>query len=265
MTFCGDASSWAKVSFLLVITALGLHTTGFATNAWMTRTTVRDKYNFMIGLWKMTNCSGYYQAPCQDASFPGSYYNHLVIATRAFASSTLIMLFVASAMTGFYVASERARTRGLAIAIIVVDFVGGVFSLTGIVVWVTSLPAWHYPNWSMGLVVLALALVIISGVLLIPDIREYDYRDRLLVKPYVETQRITSKGLQPMVANTKFRMSDGRDKLSKLYDYEREIGNTPDVPQISYNLPHRKATQSPVPYYTSALNKGRQDAASNEF
>ncbi|KAK3610169.1 hypothetical protein CHS0354_038807 [Potamilus streckersoni] len=239
MTFCGDASSWAKVSFLLVITALGLHTTGFATNAWMTRTTVRDKYNFMIGLWKMTNCSGYYQAPCEDTSFPGSYYSNLVIMTRAFASSALIIVFVTCAMTGFYVGSERARTRGLAITIIVVDFVGAAFAVAGIVAWIISLPAWHYPNWSMGLVVLALVLVIIAGVLLIPDVREYDYRDRLLVKPFVKTQRITSKGLQPIVANTKFQMNDGRDKFSKLYHYDRDMGNTPDVPRISDNLPHK--------------------------
>ena len=43
-------------------------------------------------------------------------------------------------------------------------------------VFILDLPEYHYPNWSLGLTVLAFILSLISTVLLIPDVRQYDYK-----------------------------------------------------------------------------------------
>ena len=44
-------------------------------------------------------------------------------------------------------------------------------------VWIMNLPEYHYANWSLGLAVFACTLSITSGILLIPDVRQYDYKD----------------------------------------------------------------------------------------
>lgn len=44
-------------------------------------------------------------------------------------------------------------------------------------VWIMNLPEYHYANWSLGLTVFACTLSITSGILLIPDVRQYDYKD----------------------------------------------------------------------------------------
>ena len=54
-------------------------------------------------------------------------------------------------------------------------------SIAGMVVWIIDLPEYHYPNWSMGLTVFAITLSITSAILLVPDIRQYDYKDNLKV------------------------------------------------------------------------------------
>lgn len=37
------------------------------------RNTARDKFNYGIGLWRMTDCSGSYNAPCKDMKIPETY------------------------------------------------------------------------------------------------------------------------------------------------------------------------------------------------
>ena len=54
-------------------------------------------------------------------------------------------------------------------------------AIAGMAVWTSNLPEYHYPNWSMGLAVFASTLSITSAILLIQDIRQYDYEDSLQV------------------------------------------------------------------------------------
>lgn len=71
--FFGNASGFSKVSFVLLIFAIGLHCGGYSTNYWMKYHTLDDKLDFTIGLWKVRNCSGYYGAICYDTVIPDSY------------------------------------------------------------------------------------------------------------------------------------------------------------------------------------------------
>lgn len=48
-------------------------------------------------------------------------------------------------------------------------------------VWVVNCPEYHYPSWSFGLTVFAVTMNITAAILLIPDVREYDYKDLLKV------------------------------------------------------------------------------------
>lgn len=58
--------------------------------------------------------------------------------------------------------------------------------ITGVVVWVINTPEYHYPSWSFGLTVFAVTLNITAAILLIPDVREYDYKDHLKVQcPFI--------------------------------------------------------------------------------
>lgn len=177
MTFCGDASAWSKVALIVILVALGLHSGGYGTNYWMARYTVRDTLNFGVGLWRVTNCSGSYKAPCYEYDVPAVYITKYMQATRALEGVALGLLFVTSVCLTFYVGTTRSRTRGMAISIMVLAFLAAVGSITGMAVWIMNLPEYHYANWSLGLTVFACTLSITSGILLIPDVRQYDYKD----------------------------------------------------------------------------------------
>lgn len=181
MTFCGDASAWSKVALIVILVALGLHSGGYGTNYWMARYTVRDTLNFGVGLWRVTNCSGSYGAPCTDSDVPSVYITSNMQATRALEGVALGLLFVTTVCLVFYVGTERSRTRGMAIAIMMLALFAALSSIAGMVVWIIDLPEYHYPNWSMGLTVFAITLSITSAILLVPDIRQYDYKDNLKV------------------------------------------------------------------------------------
>ena len=62
-----------------------------------------------------------------------------------------------------------------------ISFILASSAIAGMVVWTMNLPEYHYPNWSMGLAVFASTLSTTSAILLIPDIRQYDYKDNLHV------------------------------------------------------------------------------------
>ncbi|WAR00330.1 hypothetical protein MAR_024702 [Mya arenaria] len=142
MPFCGLASTWAKVAAVMVVASMGLHASGYGTNYWMARYTVRDKLNFGIGLWKMTNCSGGHNYPCSDSDFPSTYNNTT-------------------------------------------------FGVNGMAVWVTQVPQYHYPSWSFGLTVFAITVNITAAILLIPDVREYDYKDLLKVGGHYDNLEVS--------------------------------------------------------------------------
>ena len=65
-------------------------------------------------------------------------------------------------------------------------------------VWILNLPEYHYPNWSLGLTVFAWTLSITSGILLIPDIRQYDYKDNLKVGGEFRNLSVTEAGKPKM-------------------------------------------------------------------
>ena len=62
-----------------------------------------------------------------------------------------------------------------------ISFILASSAIAGMTVWTLNLPEYHYPNWSMGLAVFASTLSTTSAILLIPDIRQYDYKDNLHV------------------------------------------------------------------------------------
>ncbi|XP_060576916.1 uncharacterized protein LOC132734229 [Ruditapes philippinarum] len=197
MAFCGEASTWAKLSLLLLVLAFSLHCTGYGTNYWMARNTARDKSNFGIGLWKMTDCSGSYKAPCTDGDIPDSYMKKYVKAVRGMESIALILIFVPTICLAFYVGSQRSRTRGMAIAIISLVLGAVVFSIIGMIVWLAYMPEFHYAGWSMGLTVFAITLCITAAIILIPDIREYDYKDMLKVGGEFQNLPVTKEDYPP--------------------------------------------------------------------
>lgn len=49
--------------------------------------------------------------------------------------------------------------------------------------WILQVPSPYYPAWSMGLAALASALVLITSMCLIPDIKENNYEPKSTVHP----------------------------------------------------------------------------------
>ena len=71
--FCGNASAWSKVAFVLFFPALGFHCAGLGTVSWMKSHTISDTVHFVVGLWKMANCSEEYKTNCVDMAVPDNY------------------------------------------------------------------------------------------------------------------------------------------------------------------------------------------------
>jgi hypothetical protein len=61
-------------------------------------------------------------------------------------------------------------------------FVAGL-AIAGIVLWILQVSSPYYPAWSMGLAALASALVLITSMCLIPDIKENNYEPKSTVYP----------------------------------------------------------------------------------
>ncbi|KAH3840091.1 hypothetical protein DPMN_113533 [Dreissena polymorpha] len=176
MPFCGLASTWAKVSAFLSIVALALQSAGSATNYWMSRYTFRDKLHFVVGLWKVTNCSGNYKAPCTVSEVPASYQNDKVTAVRALECVALALMFLCAVCLILYVGSRTCRRLAVACLAMTMLFLAAIMGIAGMAVWVNQIPELHYPGWSFGLTVVAITFNIAAGVLLIPDLAEYDYK-----------------------------------------------------------------------------------------
>lgn len=178
---CGEASGWAKVGFLLLMCATGLQFAGYLTNNWMTYNTVRDTYDLRVGLWWFTNCSG--GAACHTENTPSQYESFEVTLVRWFEGAAGGMFFLCLVLSGFYVATDRCRTRCVAICLLLMTLLAAGLSIAGIVLWVLQVESPYYPAWSMGLSALASSLVLITAMTLIPDIKEYDYESKSTVYP----------------------------------------------------------------------------------
>lgn len=173
--FFGNASSFSKVSFILTIFAMGIHCGGYSTHYWMKSHTISNALDFTVGLWKVRNCSGYYGALCYDSAIPDTYYTDLLVVTQALESCTLVMLVIMMIVSAFYVTSPAVRILKTAVVILIMGLVSFLLSAGGTIAWMFNIPDKHYPYWSMGLTVIAAAIAILCSVLMIPDIRRYDY------------------------------------------------------------------------------------------
>lgn len=50
-----------------------------------------------------------------------------------------------------------------------------VLGIVGAVLWMVNLPEKHYVFWSMGLTLVASSIFLLCGILMVPDIRKFDY------------------------------------------------------------------------------------------
>lgn len=73
MAFCGEASAWAKIALLLIVSANAIHSAGLGTPYWMKSATVSNNVHLIIGLWKMVNCSGENAQPCIGQALEEKY------------------------------------------------------------------------------------------------------------------------------------------------------------------------------------------------
>ncbi|XP_060587592.1 uncharacterized protein LOC132743098 [Ruditapes philippinarum] len=175
MPFCGRASAWSKAAFLLLIPAMGLYCAGLGTPFWMKSSTINNSVNISIGLWKMVNCSGSLTTPCVGTSIPGSYSTAMFHVTQAVECAVIIPMALAFVLSLFYVTSPAARTQKVAAWIMLFSFISVGLFIVGAVVWTLNLPSNHYVYWSFGLTLFAASLLVLVAVLMIQDIRMFDY------------------------------------------------------------------------------------------
>ncbi|XP_062600934.1 uncharacterized protein LOC134262554 [Saccostrea cucullata] len=93
------------------------------------------------------------------------------------------LMFICLIVSGFYVATERCRTRAVAVALLLVTLIAAGLAIAGIVLWILQVESPYYPAWSMGLSALASALVLITAMCLVPDIKENKYKPKSTVYP----------------------------------------------------------------------------------
>ncbi|KAK3603101.1 hypothetical protein CHS0354_027885 [Potamilus streckersoni] len=177
MACCGSASEWAKVACLLLLIALPLHITGYATVYWLSIYTVAESYAAGIGLWKMENCSSNaYSNPCKtNLDVPASYQNAEFMVTKAMESTALAFLGFSTLFSVMYVLIRRFRTLCMALTVVILSFLTVISSVIGMMFHVTNIPTNVYVNYSFGLSVFAFLLTLFAGVLMISDIRRYGH------------------------------------------------------------------------------------------
>lgn len=118
-------------------------------------------------------------------------------------------------------------------------------AVISMIVWLTQLPANHYPGYSFGLAVVAFILFFLAGVLMIPDIRRYQQRrgDVSKVRPEDRSEMI--------------RVSKYDDYKRRDYSYNRKF--TPQTPESNirhYYNPNRDPYlgKSPPPKYKTLVS-----------
>ena len=115
------------------------------------------------------------------------------------------------------------------------------FAMISMIVWITQVPTNYYLGYSFGLCVLAFVLLFLAGILMIPEIRNYQQRrgrEALKVKPEHRPTAV-------------HRPSKYDDMGHHDYSYNRRF--TPDTPQTNvrhYYNPNRDSyIRSPPPAY----------------
>lgn len=178
MNICGTASTWAKVACVLLIVALGLHVAGFATVYWLQVESIQENVVFSHGLWKALNCSGGHDSACNDLDVPDSYKTGQYKAMQGMQSLVLVLIAITAIVFVFYVASERFREMSIAIFLMVMCFLTVTMGVIAMIVWVADIPENHYVGYSFGLAVFAFLLLFLAGIIMIPDIRRYNNRNK---------------------------------------------------------------------------------------
>lgn len=166
---CGTSTGWAKWAFIVMCVALILFIVGFATNYWMQNesTTVTS-----VGLWKLQTCTS---GTCDTQSVPSSYKNDNYRATQAFEIMALIMFLVTPVMLGIYVFAAGARSYNFAVVCMVMCFLTAILLFTGSILWIFALYSNFSIAWSYGLTLVALFLALIAGILMVPEVQNFNY------------------------------------------------------------------------------------------
>ncbi|KAL3867276.1 hypothetical protein ACJMK2_044490 [Sinanodonta woodiana] len=220
MVCCGSASGWAKVACLLLVLALPLHITGYATVYWLSIYTVAESYAAGIGLWKMENCSSNaYSNPCKtNLDVPASYQNAVFVVTQAMESIALVFLVFSTLFILLYVMIRRVRTLCMALNVVIMCFLAVTFSVIGMILHVTNIPTSHYVNYSFGLTIIAYLFAFLAGMLMFADIRRYGLpnSDIVAVSPAPESNKMDE------VKNLKYYNEYYRDK-ERAVDVNRDL------------------------------------------
>ncbi|KAK3603097.1 hypothetical protein CHS0354_027880 [Potamilus streckersoni] len=262
MACCGSASGWVKVACLLLLIALPLHLTGYATVYWLSIYTVAESYAAGIGLWKMENCSSNaYSNPCKtNLNVPASYQTAEFVATQALESIALVFLVFSTLFILLYVMIRRLRTLCMALTVVILCFLTVTFSVIGMILHVTNIPTSHYVNYSFGLTVVAFLLTFLAGILMFADIRRYGLPDSDIasVRPAPEKSKMDE------VKNLRYYNEYNRDKDRALdinrnmyYKKEREVFHEkPRMDALHYHNPNIETYEndrfvSPPPSYRS--------------
>ncbi|KAK6171206.1 hypothetical protein SNE40_019444 [Patella caerulea] len=170
MAMCSDASGWAKAALVTLIISVALHIAGWATLNWMAYSTTGNVLTYEIGLWQMKSCN---DGDCKKVTLPESFVTGLFQGVRAMETLTFIGLFFTTILSAVYVMVEAARTRKVAVALLALCIVVAVCSFIGMILFLAYFPDPYVVSYSMGLTVLALLLVLVSGAFMIPDVTDF--------------------------------------------------------------------------------------------
>nr|KAG5709945.1 hypothetical protein BaRGS_029987 [Batillaria attramentaria] len=192
------------MALVCLVLGMALHISGWATKNWMTYETSGSVLQTDVGLWRQKSCN---DGVCTETEVQDGYETGEFNAVRALETITFCVVIFASVMIFIYVFVEAARRRSVAIVLMVLCFFAGTVSFIGMIIWLVSIPSPFVVSFSMGLTVIAYLLVLIAGVLLIPDVFEpYEvyHRSRSdLVTPY------TPPGRRGMITPLSYRNYEG--------------------------------------------------------
>lgn len=203
MPFCGDATWWSKFSFLLLFLAISIHSAGIGTPYWMKLSTLSNSVNLMVGLWKMVDCSGGVTVPCYGVALTDNYNTGLMTITRVLECIPIVTIIFALILSMFYVSSPGVRTQKVAVWIMMSSFISMALIVGGCIAWWVNMPSKHFVHWSFGLASIAAAVCMLSGVLMIPDIRMYDYEDIKAKRKAKQRRRVKKENKMAKEKNKK--------------------------------------------------------------
>ncbi|KAH3840093.1 hypothetical protein DPMN_113537 [Dreissena polymorpha] len=242
MPFCGPASTLSKVAMVLSFVILILHTSGYATNYWMIRYTAREDLDVGFGLWRMSNCSGYNTTTCAQSGLPANYLNTKVTAVRVMETVVLALIIACAICLALFVARRKSRTRGMVTAVMTIFVLAALVGVASKAVWVVQSPTHHYPGWSFGLTVFAITLNFTVAAILIPDVRQYDYKDLLEGGGYYDNIEVEQEDRKSMsaggVTGAGIQAADYRDEARPVIETQGPKG-APVFQYLPYDK-HRK-------------------------